>query len=647
MATGVPEIAAPLEVIDRLFECSVSGGNQAPAEFGEKAHFIRTLGLEDEDRLAQIPCLNDAGLISSLPPLSLVRYRAMVQDTFEPEFYASLLEERSEAGSLTSQSRLVTTKYRDFSTPRQGFNLFELEGIGAGLASRGVCYCVPLPGEAAWARDASARWARERHAGAEAAAKAAAAPAVGGGASASQAGSATKRSRPDEDVDMGESSIPVAAEAQRARVASAPMPATTTQLCSANEFGLNFPLPWEERHGQGSAAACLVKFYDSDANTARICDIIEVVGVLCVDPQMADFSSTTPLAQSAMGRDARDPSTSLVPRLHAIHVRKLPFYHPMLPYTVQWLNEARLADAYQRSFAGGPAALSAVREAALAHLTGALAGDVLAAHYVLMLLVSRAFGKNAGQKLGSWSLCLSTWPAGHPVKDLHAALALVAARTAHLEVSSETLNNRKWYPRKDEVANRLVAGQLQLAPGTVVLLDESTLSEGQVAPAGVKALIAIGNLVKESELACDYMYDVKVPLELSPIIVTTQKRSILKDVAVALPVRPAVAATAAPPASAAAGAGLEAVRLLIALVTRAPKPLAVPQDVVTLFGDDFVNIRQQLNVAPELCGTWMCLARAYCLWHGEESLAATRWAGVLGLEKQRLERCKEDGLFSS
>jgi len=48
-----------------------------------------------------------------------------------------------------------------------------------------------------------------------------------------------------------------------------------------------------------------------------------------------------------LGGDARQPSTALVPRLHAISVRKLPFFHPLVPFSPDWLTEARLAAAYQ------------------------------------------------------------------------------------------------------------------------------------------------------------------------------------------------------------------------------------------------------------------------------------------------------------
>merc|ERR1719428_1879308 len=61
---------------------------------------------------------------------------------------------------------------------------------------------------------------------------------------------------------------------------------------NADEFGLNLPLPWEEKRGTGASTACIVKFYDDLIDKARICQTIEVVGILCVQPQAATFNET-------------------------------------------------------------------------------------------------------------------------------------------------------------------------------------------------------------------------------------------------------------------------------------------------------------------------------------------------------------------
>merc|ERR1719329_1826960 len=91
------EFARPLNVVDALFRQHVeavgSTGKPLSKEFGERKHFHQFLGLDNEEGLARIPCLNDVELAESVPPFTLVRYRCLVQDTFEPEFYDAILQE--------------------------------------------------------------------------------------------------------------------------------------------------------------------------------------------------------------------------------------------------------------------------------------------------------------------------------------------------------------------------------------------------------------------------------------------------------------------------------------------------------------------------------------------------------------------------
>jgi hypothetical protein len=284
-------------------------------------------------------------------------------------------------------------------------------------------------------------------------------------------------------------------------------------LRTAEDFGLNFPIPEEERRGHGSSTACIVKLYDDDAEALKVCETVEIIGVLCVDPEIADLAMRGQMQDD--WRDARNPSTALVPRLHALAVRRLPFYHPLLPYSTDFLTEDRLAAAFQRQFAV-PAALAAARTAALELLTKHLAGDVLAAEYMLMLLVSRSFRKYGEKNLGTWSLNLAKWPQAMDCNGFVKAASELVPRAVHLEVNGETLNTRRWMPKKNYVANRLEAAQLQLASGTLLLLDETKMADCQLSPDGTKNLLAIGHLVNDSMMSCDFQScDVKLPVEVS------------------------------------------------------------------------------------------------------------------------------------
>jgi len=619
----------PLQVVDALFtqQASAAGSGAPPAEWGEKSFFMESLGLSDEERFAEIPCINDVGVVASIPPFSLVRYRGLVQDIFEPEIYASVLRGRVQDAGQEAQLRMMTTKYRECVDPAIGF---ELEDMGReGLGQRGTCYCVPLPGESAWSRIATAATGQQ------------AIPVA-----SVTAGAMQKRGRSeDEDVEM------VTEEPAKSR-----RPCTQGTLVAsrtggsgggrsaadmAADFGLNFPLPWEQQHGRGASTPCIVKMYDNDAESLRLCETVEVLGVLCINPELTSFQAS-PLEGIGLG-DARQPSSALVPRIHAIHVRRLPFYHPLLPFSPDWLSEARLVSVYQRQL-GAPGAVIAARDAALAQLTNHLGGDALAAEYLLLLTVSRCFGLHGNQPLGSWALNITNWPDELSTNCLSDAVSELVPRSVCLKVSVDTLESRQWRPRKDFDANRLVAAQLQLAPGTVLVLDETCLSEGNISGQGVKALGALRALVTEQQLTCDYSsYDVKIPLDL-PCVLLSKQRSIIKDLEVVLPLclrnvdtAPSVSTTKQPPS-------LDAARLLLGLVTRCPRPLQIPDDAAHQLSADFATVRQEFEVNSSLCHAWLALARAQCLTFAEETLTPSRWHSLLECERQRLQRCREHNL---
>jgi hypothetical protein len=372
------------------------------------------------------------------------------------------------------------------------------------------------------------------------------------------------------------------------------------------------------------AVPCIVKLYDDDADSLRVCETVEVIGVFCVDPELASFDDWN---------DARHPSASLVPRIHALFVRRLPFFHPALPFSSTWLTEARLAAAWQEQFATQE--VLHVRTAAVTALAKHLAGDMLAAEYVMMLLTTRSFGKNGDQSLGPFPLNLAMWPEAMPVAGLVAALEEMVPRVAHLAVTVDTLNTKRWRPTKDFDANRLVAGQLQLAAGTTVVFDETQMQEGDLDPQGAKAVAAVTELVLEQQLVCDFTtFDVRIPLEVQSISVSS-RRSIIRDVQVQVPMRCGVCEDAAVP-----DVAVNSVRMFLGLVTRSPCALDMPEDVVERFCQDFTEVRKR-DVRPELGHAWMNLARAFCLTYGERSMTVERWSALVALEHERLQRCDE------
>lgn len=620
------EISNPLGVIDELFARAASSATDQsklpPGVWNEKAHFISALQLADEENFANVPCLNDAEVVEHIAPFSLVRFRCLVQDVFEPELYSMFLVERDQQDG--SSQRLITTKYRESHPSPEGKVLQEV-GRG-GLSSRGAYYCVPLPGETSWSRASPVK-------------QIAKSLTVGSG----------KRSRADEDVDMGmEETEEIALKPtetarpqQRVKTSAEALEKMTVQLQggpkNSDSFGLNLPLPWE---ADSRSCPCIVKLYDEDAESLKLCETLEILGVLCVDPAMANLGEQT---QAWPFPDARNPSTALVPRLHGLLVRKLPFYHPLFPFSPNWLSEARLASAFQRRLAV-PGAVAAARNAAINSLKHALGGDEVAAEYILALMASRVYGHVSGMALGQWSINLSHWPGEAPVSHLFEAVSNLVPMAVHLQVTAETLSSGRWKPKKDFDANRLVAGRLQLAPGTFLLLDESEMREGEVNDNGVRALQALSSLVSDQLLPCDFnTYDVQIPLEVNCMFLS-KGVSILKLADLVLPLRPQ--ANQGVDAGLGGHGGLDAARFLLGLITRHTKPFRMPEHVVAGFSQDFAQLRQDFqDIGQRTVHVWRSLARAICFTHGEEEITMERWQSIMALERERLKRCTEAGIL--
>ena len=68
------------------------------------------------------------------------------------------------------------------------------------------------------------------------------------------------------------------------------------------------------------------------------------------------------------------------------------------------------------------------------------------------------------------------------------------------------MNQSQFSPHKDYTTNRLVTGLLQLAPGTHLIVDETTLQSGQLGEKGVNNLTALGYMIQWQKIKYDFQY---------------------------------------------------------------------------------------------------------------------------------------------
>lgn len=92
--SGFDVVSQPLLLLDSLFRERVAhSGSSLPTDDCGFVHRVR-MELSNEATLARIPWLTKAALQTvTIPPNSLVRYRCMIQDMYDPELFDMFYEQ--------------------------------------------------------------------------------------------------------------------------------------------------------------------------------------------------------------------------------------------------------------------------------------------------------------------------------------------------------------------------------------------------------------------------------------------------------------------------------------------------------------------------------------------------------------------------
>lgn len=144
--------------------------------------------------------------------------------------------------------------------------------------------------------------------------------------------------------------------------------------------------------------------------------------------------------------------------------------------------------------------------------------DRTAAEVLLLALISRVTSKAPGSvPLGTLTLDLllprgSTSDEGAAFRQLVAGIQRVMPLVVDVELSLQLLSRHPFYPISSHVAasastgDSLQAGLLQLAPGTVVLINEDTLEGGDLQDRGVRNVKALADTVRTQKLRYEFPY---------------------------------------------------------------------------------------------------------------------------------------------
>jgi len=596
--------SSPLQVIHNMFD------SRSPGVSWERAvedHFRSELA--KPGAMAGVTSLNTTAN-HSLSDGQLVKFRCMVQDMFDPEYYMAEYKVKSlKDGSIQTRSG----RFRDTVQCGPGEEIMEDGPESLSLRERVSLYCVSPPGEAAWVTE---HYQRQETSGNNA------------GPSGTQTNimkrsldtEETEQTREEDavmDTEMEDTVDPAEKiKRQKASVAAeGSSPATRNKALN----NLNLPIP------SANGRACIVKICDIADGELKLHDLVEFVGVVSLDPAL----SVSEEGEASMSTSPTLPPPSLVPRLHVLTWARMDSNNPLL--------------------SRAPASRSPLEEVARVELhtllTTCLLGDKLAADYLLLHLISRVYMRKDVLCLGKLSLNLHNmttheeWP-----RRLATVLSLLTTNSHYLPLTRNNLDSTSFSPRKDFEANRLVSGSLQLASGTHLWLDETVMTDGQLSQVGVKNLTSLGNLITWQKLEYDFEFQ-KMEYETDvACLVMSEGRSMLPS-DVQLMVKPE-GVEARPDLISKTfnevGAGLSGElldRLRRYITTARMGEFSLTEQVMKAVQDDFVSMRQtDQGITMEEFHSLLVLGRLVSLSFGRSTLTPGDWEDAKRMERERKER---------
>eukprot|EP00064_Thunnus_orientalis_P002319 superscaffoldBa00000164_g2326 len=422
-----------------------------------------------------------------LKPNSLVKFRCLIQDMFDPEFYMGVYET---VDPSTKAKVLRCGKYKDVT--ECGFSLIPSHSYAGSSQARVVPSTSYVPSRQKRSyeedddmddMDTQPQKQREPHTGPQS---------------------------PTEHHGNGDC---------KRQETEAP----SSQTASASHLDLNFPLPGEK------GPSCLVKVYEN-WDSFKLNDTLEVYGILSVSPALSaladekDASSSivdpTECMETAEEQRVHCPPASLVPRLHMLYAKPLSHNNPLLPCATLEDNSAFLSSTLSE--------MASVRAELLTYFTHVLLGDVLAAEYLILHLISDVYTRRDVLPLGKFTLNLSGCPTVSSYTErLYQIIQQLVPSSYYLGMSLQNMNQMRLVPKKDYVANRLVSGALQLAKNTSLFLDETQLEQGQLDTTGVRNVTALGNVISWQKVDYDFNYhQMEFPCNIN-VLIASEARSLL------------------------------------------------------------------------------------------------------------------------
>lgn len=301
--------------------------------------------LKDLEKWKSVPLLDHA-MLHDFKDNSLVRFRGMVQDMLDNETY---LEKYKVSGEASS--RFQDGKFRDIFVLGNGESV-DHNDLDNAFGERRSLFVISLPGINEWAA------AHEK----------VAAPAAAQPINTTES-SGQKRSADDTEMEQDEVMEEVKVTPnKRVCTGSIAVNEEATPKGLSAEYHLNSPI------ADRPSKACMVKVY-SDLDNHTLNSVVDIIGFLSVDPAMNFSTDDVEMNDDINGILAANPPPSLIPRIHAIAIRRMTHLNPLLDASLQNFEEHQLC-------------FDVIYKDLMIVLTQCLFGDTLAAEYLLAHLIS-------------------------------------------------------------------------------------------------------------------------------------------------------------------------------------------------------------------------------------------------------------------
>uniref|UniRef100_A0AAV1T0C6 Mini-chromosome maintenance complex-binding protein n=1 Tax=Peronospora matthiolae TaxID=2874970 RepID=A0AAV1T0C6_9STRA len=288
--------------------------------------------------------------------------------------------------------------------------------------------------------------------------------------------------------------------------------------------------------------------------------------------------------------------------------------------------------------------VAAMRKQLLDYLTLAVGGDMLAAEYLLLGLLSHVYSRaDPSTPLGNLSLNLSLDKSlvderkQEFIARVYETLVLLMPMVVQVDLSLEELNSSRYKPYKDYDREALVSGVLQVANGTTMLVNETALTAGQLNDQGVKNVAALQSLVEKMLLPYDFQY-YDMDFSQDVVIVTVSEGSTILPVTVAVPIVSTNSTTANIQSSSLPEDQLfECFRLFLCVLRSSI--VTIRNEEAEMAEKHYVECRKsQQKVVLDDLHRWLRLARLMALSRGEGNISKDSWNAMLMLETERVAR---------